>query len=164
MEALRALYESLGLREPQSYLQSGNIIFKTRERDLVGLARRIETAIGNSFGFRTDVILRAPADMRDAIARNPFQTRPDIDPRKLLVSFLAGDPGEEARESVRRIKADPEELWVDGRELYIYFPNGMGRSKLPWARMDKFLKVPGTARNWNSVVKLLEMAEKMERS
>jgi uncharacterized protein (DUF1697 family) len=164
MEALRALYESLGLREPQSYVQSGNIIFKTRERDLARLARRIETAIENGFGFRTDVILRTPADLRDAVAKNPFRTRPDIDPRKLLVTFLASDPGERARENIRGIKVDPEELWIDGRELYVYFPNGMARPKLSWPRIEKTLKMSGTGRNWNCVTKLLEMAEKMERS
>lgn len=164
MEALRALYESLELREPQSYVQSGNIIFKTGERNLVRLAGRIEAAIEGSFGFRTDVILRTAADLRDAIARNPFRARPDIDPRKLLVTFLASDPGEQARENIRGLKTDPEELWIYGRELYVYFPNGMARPKLSWPRIEKTLKTPGTGRNWNSVTRLLEMAEKMERS
>jgi uncharacterized protein (DUF1697 family) len=164
MDALRALYESLDLREPQSYVQSGNVVFKTRERDLARLARSIEKAIESSFGFRTDVILRTPADLRDVIARNPFRERTEIHPGKLLVMFLASNPGEQAREDVRRMKTDPEELWMDGREVYIYYPNGMGRSKLPWTRVEKTLKTPGTGRNWNSVGKLLEMAELMEQS
>jgi uncharacterized protein (DUF1697 family) len=102
--------------------------------------------------------------MSEVIARNPFAKRRGIEPSKLLVSFLASDPGAEAREKVRQMKCDPEELRIEGREMYIYFPNGVGRSKLSLVRLEKTLKTPGTARNWNSVTKMLEMAEKLEAS
>jgi uncharacterized protein (DUF1697 family) len=102
--------------------------------------------------------------MREVVARNPFAKRRGIEPGKLLVSFLASDPGEEALEKVRQMKCGPEELRIEGRELYIYFPNGMGQSKLPWAGLDKMLKTAVTGRNWNSVTKMLEMAEKLEAS
>jgi len=164
MDALRALYESLGLRDPQTYIQSGNVVFRTEERDLVRLGKRIEDAIERKFGFRPDVVLRTCSEMRDAIRRNPFATRRGIDPSKLLITFLAGDPDPEARSKVLRIKAEPEELRIDGRELYIYFPNGMARPKLSWAAIVKTLKTSGTGRNWNTVRKLLEIAEKMEAS
>jgi uncharacterized protein (DUF1697 family) len=62
------------------------------------------------------------------------------------------------------IKPDPETLHIEGRELYIYFPDGAGRSKLSWPRLEKILKTPGTARNWNSVTKLLAIAEEIEAS
>ena len=162
MEALRALYESLKLRDAQTYVQSGNVIFRTDERDIARLTKRIEDGIERKFGFRPDVILRTAAEMRDVVARNPFAKRRGIEPSKLLVSFLASDPGEEGREKIRQMKCDPEEMRIERRELYIYFPNGMGRSKLPWAGMDKMLKTPGTGRNWNSVTKMLEMAERLE--
>jgi uncharacterized protein (DUF1697 family) len=162
MEALRALYESLKLKDAQTYVQSGNVIFATDERDIARLAKRIEDGIERKFGFRPSVILRTAAEMRDVIARNPFAKRRGIEPSKLLVTFLASDPDAEAREKVRQVKCDPEELRIEGRELYIYFPNGMGRSKLPWAGFGKALKTPGTGRNWNSVTKMLEMAEKLE--
>jgi uncharacterized protein (DUF1697 family) len=164
MDALRALYEFLKLRDAQTYVQSGNVIFRTDERDISRLAKRIEDGIERKFGFRPDVILRTAAEMRDVIARNPFAKRRGIEPGKLLVSFLASDPGEEARKKLCQMKCDPEELRVEGREVYIYFPNGMGRSKLPWAGLNKMLKTPATGRNWNSVTKMLEMAEKLEAS
>ena len=164
MDALRALYEFLKLRDAQTYVQSGNVIFSTDERDISRLAKRIEDGIERKFGFRPNVILRTAAEMKDVIARNPFGKRRGIEPGKLLVSFLASDPGEEARKKLRQMKFDPEELWVEGREVYIYFPNGMGRSKLPWAGLNKMLKTPATGRNWNSVTKMLEMAEKLEAS
>ena len=164
MDALRALYESLKLRDAQTYVQSGNVIFRSDERDLPRLTKRIGDGIERKFGFRPSVILRTAAEMRGVVARNPFAKRRGIEPGKLLVSFLASDPGEEAREKVRQMKCDPEELRIEGRELYIYFPNGQGRSKLSGAALEKALKTPATGRNWNSVTKMLEMAEKLEAS
>jgi uncharacterized protein (DUF1697 family) len=164
MEALRTLYASMKLREPQTYVQSGNVIFKTDERDLVKLANRIETAIEKKFGFQSDVVLRSTAELRDVIARNPFAKRRGIEPGKLLVTFLGGDPGEQARVAVRSIRCAPDELFIEGREAYIYFPNGVGRPTLSWHTIPKILRVSGTGRNWNSVTKMLEMAEKMERA
>ncbi|HTU47074.1 MAG TPA: DUF1697 domain-containing protein [Bryobacteraceae bacterium] len=163
MEALRSLYESLGLRDPQTYVQSGNVLFRTSEKNLNAVAKRIEKAIESSFGFHADVILRTTSELREALAKNPFAARSGIDPAKLLVTFLASDPGEEAREKLRQIKAEPEELWIDGRELFIYFPNGLARPKLSIPLIERTLKTSGTGRNWNSVRKLLEMAEEMER-
>ena len=164
MEALRELYQSLKLRDAQTYVQSGNVIFKTDERDIPRLTKRIEDGIERKFGFRPDVILRTAAEMREVVARNPFARRRGIEPGKLLVSFLASDPGEEGREKVRQMKCDPEEMRIERREIYIYFPNGAGRSKLNWAGLGKMLKTSATGRNWNSVTKMLEMAEKLEAS
>jgi|SRR5579863_1366670 len=164
MDALRALYESLELRDPQTHIQSGNVVFRTEKRDPVLLRKRIENGIERSFGFRPDVIIRMPAELRSVLARNPFATRRGIEPNRLLVSFFASHPEPEGRDKVLAIKADPEELFLDGRELYIYYPGGMGRSKLSWAAIEKTLKTPGTARNWNTVTKLLEIAETLEGS
>src|ERR1700685_240936 len=162
MEELRALYESIGLRNPQTYVQSGNVVFRTDVRSLAAVATKIENAIERSFGFRTPVVVRTSSELRDVIARNPFAGRRGIDPRKLLVTFLASDPSAEAREQVLQIKAEPEELHIDGREVYMYFPNGLARPKLSWVTVEKKLKTPGTGRNWNSITKLLEIAEKLE--
>lgn len=164
MEALRTMYESLGLLDAQTYLQSGNVIFKTERRDLVLLAKRIEKGIEQSFGFRVDVIVRTSPDLRAVIARNPFAMRSGIDPSRLLVTFLASNPSAEARDKVLKIKVHPEELRIDGREVYTYFPNGMARPKLSWAAIEKMLKISGTGRNWNTVTKLMEIAESMQAS
>jgi uncharacterized protein (DUF1697 family) len=162
MDDLKVLFISLKLRDPQTYVQSGNIIFTTDERDLAKLTKILETAIHKEFGFQSDAILRSAKDLREVIANNPFGKRKDIHPGKLLVTFFSADPGEAARNQVRAIPCDPEEIFIDGREAYIYFPNGAGRSKLNWAVIPKTLKVQGTARNWNSVTKMLEIAENME--
>jgi uncharacterized protein (DUF1697 family) len=162
MEELCALYESLGLQGAQSYIQSGNVIFRSEQKDLDALANRIETGIERKFGFRPSVILRTTAELRKAIARNPFAERQEIEPSKLLVTFLDKDPGKEIREQLRKIKTEPEELRVEGREVYIYFPNGMARPKLKWAAIERVWKTRSTGRNWNTVQKMLEMAERLQ--
>ncbi|HWR34872.1 MAG TPA: DUF1697 domain-containing protein [Clostridia bacterium] len=164
MDALRALYESLNLQDPHTFIQSGNVVFRTKERSLVRLAGKIQDGIERSFGFRPDVILRTSSELRDVIRRNPFATRHGIDPARLLVTFLASDPSPEARNKLLSIKTDPEELRIDGRELYVYYPNGMARPKLSWALIEQTLKTSGTGRNWNSATKLLELAERLEAS
>ncbi len=162
MEELRTLYESIGLRDAETYVVSGNVVFRTKAQNLPALGKRIENAIERSFGFRPRVILRTPSELRDVVARNSFGTRRDIHPSKLLVTFLESHPSAEALEQVLKIKTDPEELHVDGREVYIYFPDGQGQSKLSWVTVEKKLKTSGTGRNWNSVTKLLEIAERLE--
>jgi uncharacterized protein (DUF1697 family) len=162
MEALRALYESLGLKPAQTYVQSGNVIFRAKDQNLPRLAMRIEDAIEKQFGFRPAVVLRTIEEFRQAIGNNPFAGRDGLEPNRLLVNFLVSDPDSSAHEVLRTIKADPEELHLNGRELFIYFPDGMGRSRLPWGKIDKALKTVGTGRNWNSVMKLLELAETMD--
>jgi uncharacterized protein (DUF1697 family) len=162
MDALRAVYESLGLRNPKTYVQSGNVVFDAKERNLPALARKIEAAIEAAYGFRPHVILRSASELRVAIAGNPFAERTDLHPSKLLVLFLAGELTAEARTNLAKIKTEPDELIAAAQEIYIYFPNGMGQSKLPTALIEKTVKVPATGRNWNTVNKLLEMAEALE--
>ncbi|MGH9731305.1 MAG: DUF1697 domain-containing protein, partial [Candidatus Acidiferrales bacterium] len=130
MEELRKVYESLKLRDCQTYVQSGNVVFRTDERDLAALRERIEKKIEMRFGFRPDVIVRTAGELRDVIARNPFAGRRGVEPGKLLVTFLASEPSKEARAKELAMKFEPEELRLSGRELYIYFPMGMGKTKL----------------------------------
>jgi uncharacterized protein (DUF1697 family) len=162
MDALRALYELLELEDPKTLLQSGNVVFKTRERNLVRIAKKIEDGIERTFGFHSDVILRTTSEVQEAIAKNPFTPQAKDEPSRLLVTFLVSEPSPEARASVLKIKCEPEELRISGRELYIYFPHGMARPKLSIPVIERALKTSGTGRNWNTVMKLLEMAETLE--
>lgn len=162
MDALRELYESLGLKEVRTYIQSGNVVFKTAERNLPRLTQKIEGAIERSIGFRPDVVIRTAAELREIIRRNPFASRRGIEPSKLLITFLAATPTPEAREKVLKINPGPEEMFAEGRELYIYFPDGMARPNLSWAQVVKILKTTGTGRNLNTVTHLFEMAEELE--
>ena len=162
MDVLRTLCESIGLESPRTFIQSGNIVFKAKERNLKKIARQIEDAIEGEVKFRPDVILRTAREFKDTIAKNPFAKRRDLNPAKLLVNFFAEEPSAEAQREVLKIKADGEELKFNGRELYIYFPDGMGHSKLPMPKIGKILGSASTGRNLNTVNKLLEMAEALE--
>lgn len=161
MDELRALYASLKLRDSQTYVQSGNVVFRTDEKDLVRLSKRIEDAIERKFGFHADVVLRTPADLKKLIAANPFAKRDGIHPAKLNVTFLACDLEKQTGADLLKIPCRSEEIHLGKRELFIYFPDGMGSSKVG-GTVDKLLKKTGTFRNWNTVTKLLEMAEKLE--
>ena len=163
MDALRALYASLGLRDPQSYIQSGNVVFRTDRKEIAPIAKKIEDAIEDQFGFRPSVALRTTAELREVIAKNPFAKRSGIEPGKLLVSFLMSDPAAADRELVRKMKFDPEEVYLGSRHLYIYFTIGQAKTKLNTKMIEKTLKTTGTGRNWNSILKLLEMAESLEK-
>ncbi len=163
METLRGICASLKLQDARTYVQSGNVVFRTDQRSEARVAASLENAVEKKLGFRPAVVIRTTPEFRAVIAANPFAGRKDIHPGKLLVSFLAAKPTAGAWAELRKIKADPEELRIADRELYIYFPDGMGRSKFPWAKLDKILGTPATGRNWNTVLKLLEMAEDMEK-
>lgn len=166
MDALRPLYESLKLEDPRTFIQSGNVIFRTKlphnQKSCSALAKKIQNAINLTFGFRPEVILRTTDELRAAIAATPFPAHRNLHFSKVLVTFLAAKPAAEAHAILLTLKGHPEEVHLKGRELYIYFPNGVGQSKLPWSKVEKLLKVTGTARNWNSVTKMLAIAEEME--
>jgi uncharacterized protein (DUF1697 family) len=161
MDQLRALYEELGFTDVRSYLQSGNVVFKTRERALPRLAKRIQDAIEARFGCRPAVMFRTVEEMRDTIARNPFAGRTDVAPGYLIVMFLAEACDDASRKRVALMDTAGEELHAGEHELYIHFRGGMGQSKLSTLTLEKMLKTAGTARNWNTVTNLLAMAEEM---
>ena len=163
MGSLRALYESLELGDPRTYLQSGNVIFRSKQKMSPALAKKIQNAIEREFGCRPEVILRTTDELRKAIAVSPFPANRGLEPGKILVTFLNAQPGPEAQAALLKFKNHPEEVHMKGRELYIYFPNGAGRSNLPWSSVEKLLKTQGTARNWNSVTNMLAIAEEMEK-
>lgn len=160
MQALRTLCESLKLEDPQTYVQSGNVVFRTKEKNLARLSERLQNAFEKKFGFRPGVVLRTAAEMKAVVARNPFVKRAAEEPAKVAVMFLAEKPGSGAKDLLAKLPRGREELLLDGRELYIYFPDGMGQSKLPWSTLGEKLGTSGTARNWNTAIKLVEMAER----
>jgi len=159
MDDLRSLCTGLKLAEVKTLLQSGNVIFRTDERNLSALADKIEVAIERKYGFRPEVLLRAIPEMREVVARNPFAKRKGIEPGKLAVAFLEDEPTSTMRNALLEMDIAPEELHVIGRHLFIYFPNGQGRPRLSWSQVAKILNTSSTARNWNTVTKLLALAE-----
>lgn len=164
METLRALCESLGLSRVQTHIQSGNVVFWSKQKNASAIASRLREAIAKNAGFTSDVVLRTRDEMAATVARNPFAARNDVAPNKLLVTFFDRELDPKGVAKVNAMALPPEEFQIIGRDLYVFFPQGAGRSKFPAVSIGKMLKASGTARNWNTVLKLLEMAAKAESS
>jgi len=156
MADVKTLYESLGLKDVRSHLQTGNIIFQCAKGNPAKLGKRIENAMEKKFGFHRDVMIRTPEQLEAVIKRNPFK-KEQTDPSWLVVMFLTGSPDKIDIENLTEAHKGPEKFHIAGEEMYVYYPSGMGRSKLSNAFIEKKLKVAGTARNWNVVTKLAAM-------
>ena len=162
MDVLRAICASLRCESPQTLLQSGNVVFRTSNKNLAQLSKLVGVAIEKKLGFRPEVLLRTVPELREAIARNPFAKRSGIEPGKLVVTFLGTELDAQAKKALLAMDIAPEELYAMGRELYIYFPNGQARPKLSWSRTEKIIGPAYTSRNWNTVTKLLQLSEELE--
>ena len=154
MADLRALVEAAGGAGVQTYIQSGNVVFdhvSAKDDPLRGdLEERLEAA----FGFKVPVILRRATAWDAVIRGNPF---PDDEPTRLHVSFLRDEPPKGATDGIDRARFAPEEFLLQGREVYLYLPDGLGRAKLPVA-LTRVIGTPDTARNWRTVLKLAALA------
>lgn len=157
MDLLRSICTSLGYRDAQTILQSGNVVFRAANAD----ARKIEAALKAQAGLEVSVFLRTPEELRNVIAANPFPEVAQRNPSHLIVMFLEGRPSTDAQNALRAAYAGPEPMHFAGRELYVHYGEGMGRSKLTNALIEKKLGMRGTARNWNTVAKLLDAAERL---
>lgn len=158
MAALKDVCEALGFGDVRTLLQSGNVVFTAKGSDKT-IAGKLAGAIESGHGFKPAVIVRTAREIADVIARNPFPAEAKSDPSHLLVAFLAGAPDRGASERVAAIKTDKEKLRLSGRELYIHYAGGVGKSKVANTVLEKALGVPATARNWNTVTKLKAMVD-----
>jgi uncharacterized protein (DUF1697 family) len=155
MSAVRTVFEAEGGRNVVTYIQSGNVVFDHQTRSAATLERNLGRALEQLAGFAVPVLLRTAKQMADVVAKNPF---PRAAPKQLHVVFLDGAPVPAAARSIDRDKYAPEEFVVKGREVYLLLPDGYGRAKLP-AALTK-LRVAGTARNWATVQKLVDLARR----
>ncbi len=160
MDELKALHEALGFKDVITYIQSGNVVFTGNDADAAQLPTHIEDAFAQKFGFRVKVMVRTSAELREIIANNPFQNQPTKEPKWVVVLFLATRPERTALEDLQKTYAGPEELCLSGQELYTYYPNGIGRSKLTLPLIEKKLKTVATGRNWNTVLQLQRLMQR----
>lgn len=151
MKILREVMESGGFSEVRSYIQSGNLVFGHSGPP----AKPLENLIEKRFGFRSRVFILTPQALRDAADQNPYTGDAGNKVHFFFVGGEAPDPDLELLESLR---ADTEQFMLKGRILYLYAPEGIGRSKLV-AKIDKaFPGMEVTARNRNTIEKLLELS------
>ena len=158
MAELKSLYVSLDFENVLTYIQSGNVVFNSTENDESKLTNQISDKILEVFGFDVKVIIRTKNDWVKVIENNPFIKRSGIDPKKLHVTFLSQEPSEINQDELDKVKHDTEEYVVMGEEIYFYCPEGYGRTKLSNNFLERKVKVTATTRNWNTVNKLLEIA------
>jgi uncharacterized protein (DUF1697 family) len=155
MADLRAMCEKMGLQAVQTYIQSGNIIFEDSEEDTAVLEKSLRAEIETTFGFEVPVMVMTQAYLQQVAERNPFlQKNEELDTKLLHVTFLATEPLEDLVKVLKEKDYGTDEFEVIGNRVYLYFPNGYGRTKLTNAVFEKKLQVAATTRNWRTVGKL----------
>jgi uncharacterized protein (DUF1697 family) len=158
MKELRVVFGSLGHESVRTYVQSGNVIFESPSSRLKELAADIEEAVAKSFGVKAAVVLRTSRELYDVAENNPFPTE-GVKPTSLQVMFLDERPSSKAVKTLDPNRSPPDEFRVKGREIYLWLPNGQARSKLGIDYFEKSLGSRATARNWNTVTKLVQLMQ-----
>jgi len=158
MADLRAMLGDLGFAAPQSLLQTGNLVFGS---DIAGadLETLLEREAAERLGLATDFLVRSAAEWPAIVAANPFPAMARDDPSHLVVMLLKQPPEAARLEALRAWIPGRETIEAVGRELYIAYPDGIGTSKLTGAVIERRLGTRGTARNWNTVAKLVALLQ-----
>lgn len=159
MPDLVGLFGSFGFSTIRTYLQSGNILFESEQTDREALSALIESGIMNAFGYCVKVFLRTPGDFKRIIANNPFLQKPNADPATLHVTFLQRLPTSSEREDLGPALRDGDEFAIGEQEIFLYCPNGYGRTRLSNSFFERKLDQPATTRNWNTVTALYKLAK-----
>jgi len=158
MQKLRASCESLGFEAVQTYIQSGNLVFRAGKLRPEALSKKLEERIVHDFGFSSDIIIRSKDEFERVVTGNPLLRERGIDESKLHVVFARAAPSPAAIRKLVSLTVEPDKVRHAGKEIYFYFPNGVSASSLWKHPLDRVLEVPGTMRNWRTVIALLEMA------
>ncbi|MFI7358355.1 DUF1697 domain-containing protein [Streptomyces avidinii] len=158
MAELRSLLEGLGHGDVQTYLQSGNAVFSSAQQDPAVLTRKLEAAIEDRFGFRVACLVLDGAYLRAVAEACPFPAA-ELEGKQLHATFCSEQPGPERFAALDEASYLPEEYRLGDRVLYLYAPDGLGRSKLAeaLARPAVVKGIDVTSRNWNTVAKLVEL-------
>ena len=157
MADLRDIFAGVGCAAVQTYIQSGNVVFEAGQ-DLAERVPGIVTqAIRQRFGYETVVVVRSGEELRQVADSNPFDTSGD--PRFLQVAFLEDTPGAEAVSRLDPKRSPPDAFAVQGRNVYLHYPNGVARSKLTNEYLASRLQTASTMRNWRTVLTLLKMVD-----
>ncbi|MBX5458655.1 MAG: DUF1697 domain-containing protein [Thermogemmatispora sp.] len=166
MPALRRMHEALELQAVSTYIQTGNVLFTSDEGDALSLARQIEGRFLQEFGFASRVALRRAADLEETIRANPFLRETEQAPERLVVLFLVATPAAEAAAALQRLgAAGPEQLQLSarGQELYVWYANGIGRSKLTTLALERALGCPATGRNWKTLLQIRRLLQQRQQ-
>jgi uncharacterized protein (DUF1697 family) len=158
MADLRAAAQNAGLKNVRSLLQSGNLVFDAGSRSPGATENLLEAVCAKAFGIQTEVYVRTPAELAAIVARNPFTAEARSAPSYLHVLFMRGVPPASAFAALDAAIKGREVVRSYDRQAFMFFPDGMGTSKLTPAVLTRCLGQAGTARNWNTLLKLVAAA------
>jgi uncharacterized protein (DUF1697 family) len=158
MAELKAMFAKLGFADAKTLLQSGNVVFDGGKRAPADLEALLEKETEKKFKVRPDYFIRTATAWKKLVAANPFGREAEADPGRLVVLPFKKKPTGDIKALRAAIKGK-ETVELLGRELYAYYPDGQGNSKLTSALIEKHLGARGTARNWNTVLKLAALCE-----
>ena len=147
--------QELNFTDVQTYIQSGNAVFKYKKIASKALENKIAKKIFEEYGFEVSVIVKSPDELKDVIKNNPFIKDKELN--RLYVTFLSDEPTSDNLEKLKGIDYRPEEYVLKGKMIYGYAPHGYGKAKMSNNFFENKLKVAATTRNWKTVNKLAEM-------
>ena len=159
MADLREFLAGLGLDDAKTLLQSGNVVCRSQGKSASALEKFLEKESASRLGVSADYVIRSSAEWANVIAANPFPDEAQSDPSHLVVMFLKSAPAPASVKAVQASIKGREIVKSHGRELYLVYPDGIGSSKLSGTLIERQLGLRGTARNWNTVLKLGALAE-----
>jgi uncharacterized protein (DUF1697 family) len=162
MDALKNMYEGMGFKNVQTYIQSGNVIFQHSETEIKKLEKKIAKKISEQFSFEVPVIVRTLEELNQIVNTNPFINDPAKDEAHLHVTFLSALPEKNHIEKILEVKYNTDDIAILDKAIYLHCPNGYGNSKLTNTFLEGKLKVVATTRNWKTTKQLLSMAEKLQ--
>jgi uncharacterized protein (DUF1697 family) len=162
MEKLRRALESLGFSDIRTYIQSGNVVFRSPSRlRTETLSRRIEQMVFEEFGFPAGVVSRTKEELEKTVRDNPFLKPNGVDPKHLHVMFLPEVPAPTVAHELENLTRPPDQARLLGNHIFLYLPNGVAHSSLTNNPLErKFLK-GGTLRNWNTVSAVQRIASEL---
>lgn len=157
MADLKKRCESLGLKQVQTYIQSGNLVFELAKPEPVPeLEERMQTAFTETFGFDIPVLVRTADEWMEACDQNPF-LKENVDIERLHLTCLKEMPSSELLKKMGTVQYLPDRYVIVGRNVYVFCAAGYGTSRLVNTFFESKLKTPATTRNWKTVMKLFEM-------
>lgn len=162
MADLNVLLAKLGLKNIQTYIQSGNVVFElVVEESISSLEERLHRSVSETFGFDIPVLVRTSEEVAQCVATNPFLRNKDKETEKLYLTFLKVQPDFFLLEKIKEFDFSPDRFEISGKEVFIYCENGYGRTKITNDFFEKKLNVKATTRNWKTVLKLQELSNEI---
>ncbi|SDL09447.1 Uncharacterized conserved protein, DUF1697 family [Catalinimonas alkaloidigena] len=158
MADLQQALQEAGYRQVQTYIQSGNVVLSHDTAEPSALAQEIRALMARKFGYEVPVLVLSSADLQKVLSENPFLRERHEDPAPLHVTFLSEAPSAAALTRLEGVTSGPDEYRLHGNVIYLFCPNGYGRTKLTNNFFEQKLRVTATTRNWKTCLKLAEMA------